>query len=104
MQIVLAVVGVLFGGLSLIAACTQVKKEKKPATAILMIIGSLLLLAAVGCNLLGQRADVLLALLGCVAICGAAIWNGVRSGQFHPQHHIIRIALSLLLLVGFILW
>ena len=47
MRIILCIVSVLFGGLSMIAAFSQVKREQKPISAILMIFGSLLLLAAV---------------------------------------------------------
>ena len=103
MRIILCVVSVLFGGLSMTAALSQMKGEKKPVSAILMIAGSLSLLAAVVCNALEQRVDYMVALPGCAAICAAAILNGKKSGQFHIQHHIIRIALSLVLIVGFAL-
>ena len=45
--------------------------------------------------------DWVIALPGCIAICAAAIWNGKKSGQLHLQHHIIRMAMSLLLIIGF---
>ena len=102
MRIILCIVSVLFGGLSMIAAFSQMKSEQKPVSAILMIAGSLLLLATVMCNILGQRIDYILALPGCIAICAAAIWNGKKSGQLHIQHHIIRIALSIILIIGFV--
>ncbi len=101
MQIPLCAVSVLFGGLSTAAAFSQLKKEKKSGPAILMIAGSALLLAAVLCNILDQRADWAVALFGCAAICAAALRNGVKSGQVHIRHHIIRMALSLILVVGF---
>lgn len=102
MRIILCIVSVLFGALSMTAAFSQVKSDQKPISAILMIIGSLLLLAAVICNILEQRSDYMIALPGCVAICAAAIWNGKRSGQLHIQHHIIRIVLSIVLIIGFV--
>lgn len=101
MRIILCIVSVLFGGLSMIAAFHQMRGKQKPVSAILMIAGSLLLLAAVLCNILGRRIDWVIALLGCIAICAAAIWNGKKSGQLHIRHHIIRIALSMLLIIGF---
>ena len=101
MRIILCIVSVLFGGLSMIAAFSQVKSERKPISAIIMITGSMLLLAAVICNIIRQRVDFMIALSGCIAICAAAIWNGVKGGQLHIQHHIIRIVLSLILIVGF---
>ncbi len=103
MKIALCTVSVLFGALSMLAAFVQAKNEKKPVPAVIMTAGSLLLLAAVICNTAGQQADFIVALIGCIAICAAAIMNGVKSGQLHIQHHIIRIALSVILVVGFAL-
>ena len=101
MQVILCIVSVLFGGLSLIAAISQLRSEKKSPSALIMIAGSLLLIAAVICNLCGQKFDVAAAILGCAAICAAAIMNGIKSKQLHIQHHIIRIALSIILIIGF---
>lgn len=100
MQIVLCIVSVLFGGLSLIAAISQIKSERK-SPAVLMMIGSLLLIAAAVGQLAGEQWNVIPAFLGCAAICAAAILNGIKSKQFHIQHHVIRIALSIVLVVGF---
>ncbi len=101
MKILLCVVSVAFGILSMIASVSQMKNEKKPFSAILMALGSLVLLAAVICSISAQPFDYILALLGCLAMCAAAIWNGIKSKSFHIQHHIIRILLSLLLIIGF---
>ena len=101
MQIVLGIISVLFGGLSLVAAVSQLKSDKKSAAAVIMLIGSLGLIAAVVCNALGQKFDIIIAVLSCAAICAAAIMNGIKSKNFHIQHHIIRIALSVILVIGF---
>lgn len=37
------------------------------------------------------------------ALCAAAVMNGVKSRELHIQHHIIRAALSVLLIVGLVL-
>ena len=103
MRILLWVVSALFGGLSLIASLSQMKGEEKPAAAGWMAAGSLMLLAAVGCGIGAKEFDFIVALVGCAAICAAAIWNGMKSGQFHLRHHIIRGLLSIALIVGFIL-
>ena len=95
------IVSVLFGGLSAIAAVSQMKTEKGPFPAVWMLAGSALLIAAAVCGIAKQSYDFLLALLGCAGICAAAIANGLKSGSFHIQHHIIRITLSLLLIIGF---
>lgn len=103
MQILLCAASALFGLLSLVAAASQIIRERKPFPAVAMGLGSLVLLAAVACNIRAQGYDYAVALLGCAAICVAAVWNGLKSGQFHPQHHIIRLALSILLVLGFVL-
>ncbi len=103
MQILLCIVSVIFGGLSLIAAVSQIKSEKKPPSAFIMLIGSLMLIAAVIFNILGQEFDYMIALLGCVAVCAAAIMNGIKGGQLHIPHHVIRITLSIVLIAGFVL-
>ncbi len=104
LNIFLDIVSILFGVLSGIAALSQMKKEKKSAPAVFMLIGSALLVAAVICNIAKQSFDFILALIGCIAICTAAICNGLKSEKFHIQHHAIRIALSLIVIVGFIMY
>ncbi len=101
MKIVLCTVGAIFGVLSMIASVSQLKHEKKPIPAAIMTVGSFILIAAIICNIMGQWFDFIIALLGSIAICAAAIWNGTKSKQFHIQHHIIRIVLSAVLVIGF---
>lgn len=103
MKIALWVLSVLFGGLSLIASIAQMRTEKKANPAMIMALGAAALIAAVICDVCAQGMDVWLALAGCAAICYAAIWNGLRGGQLHIQHHIIRGLVSLALIVGFAL-
>ena len=102
MNIALCIVSILFGVLSLLAAIVQIIAQKKPMPAIIMIIGSVILISAAICNFAEQQFDFVLALVGCTAICFAAIRNGLKSGNFHIQHHIIRIAVSIVLTIGFI--
>lgn len=103
MQVALCIASVFFGGLHIIAAVSQLKNDKKSVSAFIMITGSLLLLGAVICNALRNSLDYIPALLGCILICAAAIMNGVKSQKLHIPHHIIRAALSILLIVGFAL-
>ena len=101
MQIIVCIVSVLFGALSLIAALSQLKKGLQPSH-VLMGCGSLILLGAVICNIVPLHWDWCIALIGTVMICAAAVWNGKQSENFHWQHHLIRIALSAALVIGFI--
>ena len=103
MQVALCIVSVLFGGLHIIAAVSQLKSDKKSVPASIMITGSLLLIGAVICNALRKPLDYIPALLGCAMICAAAIMNGVKSHELHIQHHIIRAALASALAAGFVL-
>lgn len=100
----LAVCGaaVLFGVLHGIAAVSQLVKKKSPAPAILMLGGSLGVLAAAIDCLLGGSLDWLLMLLGGFAVCLAAVWNGKRAGNIHLSHHIIRAALAAVLVLSFL--
>lgn len=103
MQIALCIITTIYALLSLAAACAQAKSERKPFPAAIMITGSALLIAAAICNIANLQIDFAPALLGCIAICAAAILNGLKSGQLHITHHIIRIAISLILIIGFAL-
>lgn len=103
MKIALDIISILFGVLSLIAAAAAIKQKSRGASHICMAVGSIVLLAAVVLNMLKFAADWSVALAGCTLICCAAICNGVKSGSFHWQHHCIRIALSVLLVAGFVL-
>ncbi len=104
MQIVVCVISVLFGALSLVASVSQMKNERKPFPGMLMSGGSVLLLAAVAACLCSLAWDWALAVVGCAGICAAAMWNGMQSKNLHIQHHVVRIALSVLLVVGFVIW
>ncbi len=104
MKLLLWIVSALFAGLSAGAAILQMKSAKKALpSALAMAAGSLLLLAAVACGIAKLSTDGVLSLLGCAAICGAALVNGIKSGNLHIQHHIIRFALSAALVTGFFL-
>ncbi len=101
MQIFLWIVSVLFGVLSAVAAISQIWGKRTSFPAWIMFAGALLLLAAVVCNGIGRQFDFVVALLGCTAICAAALANGIKSKQLHILHHVIRIVFSAALLVGF---
>lgn len=92
----------LFALLHLAAAVSQFK-TRPLAPHILMAAGALGLGAAIYDSVNAGACDWLLALLACGMICGAALWNGRRSGEFHLSHHITRAALALILVLDFVL-
>lgn len=103
MKIALASVSILFACLSAFAALSRLRAEERCGSHILMLLGAFLLTAAAVCLLLGWQGKVLNAVLGCALICTAAVWNGKKSGNFHIRHHLVRLALSLILIAGFVL-
>ena len=104
MRILLCVISVAFGALSMTAALSRIKAKEGEISHVIMSAGSIFLIAAVIFNILNLGAEWIVALIGAAMICIAAVWNGKRNGNFHIQHHIIRIALSSVLVVGFILF
>lgn len=101
MRVVLNIISTAFAVLSLIAAVSQIKTRE--LSHVIMAAGSVLLLAAVAINLLDGGFDWIAGLSGSGMICASAIWNGKRSGSFHIQHHVVRIALSILIVAGFVI-
>ena len=102
LSIVLYILSIAFAALHCFAAASQIKADKKPFLGALMIIGSLILAGAVICGIAKQQYDFIFALFGCGLICFTAVFNGLKSGNFHIQHHIVRIAVSVILITGFI--
>lgn len=103
MKYVLYAFTALYGLLSFIAAISQIKKAKKKASFVIMAVGALILVAAIVIDIISLPYSWVGTTVGGLLICGAAIYNGKASGNFHTTHHIIRFAVILLLIVGFIL-
>lgn len=102
MRIILCIIGAAFGALSMAAALSRIKAKEKELSHVIMSAGSVFLIGSVVFNLLKLGIDWIAALIGTAMICIAAVWNGKRNGNFHIQHHIIRIVLSSVLVIGFI--
>lgn len=103
MKTLLCIISVIFGGLSMVAAIVQMRTEKKILmSAAIMAVGAALLIIAVIFNIVAQKLDFLIAICGCAGICASAIHNGIKSGNFHIRHHVVRITLSLILIAGFV--
>ncbi len=87
----------LFALLHGIAAGSQLYKKTGSVPALLMLGGSLGVLAAGIDCLVGGGLDWLLMLLGGTIVCTAALCNGKRAGNLHLSHHLIRLGLVLAL-------
>ena len=101
MRIILCIISAAFGVLSMIAALSRIKAKEGELSHVIMSVGSIFLIGAVIFNILNLGIDWIVALIGTAMICIAAVWNGKRNGNFHIQHHVIRIALSSVLVIGF---
>ncbi|MCM1105105.1 MAG: hypothetical protein NC409_13500 [Clostridium sp.] len=99
MRYVIGGISILYAALSMLAAIVQMRTQPRKDTPLMMLGGGILLIAAA----LIQKADWILAVIGGAMICAAAFLNGKRSGNFHIQHHIIRLALTLILVIGFVM-
>ena len=92
----------IYGALVVLAPVTQIKVKDRRLANIVMLGGGIILIAASVLKLLNVSFSVALAILGSVMICAAAISNGIKNGKVHISHHIVRIAISCALAVGFI--
>lgn len=103
MKIVICIIALIYGTLCVLAPVTQIKVKDRRLANIVMLGGGILLIAASVLKLLNVSFSVALAILGSLMICAAAISNGIRNGKVHISHHIVRIAISCILVIGFII-
>jgi len=103
MKYLLCAVASVYGVLSVIAACLQIKTAQKKDAPITMLAGGALMLAASATQFAGSPLDLCFSILGGIGISLAAWCNGKRSGNFHPSHHVIRFLLTVMLIIGFAL-
>lgn len=99
MRYIICGITVLYAGLSMLAAVSQIKTAAQKDTPLMMLGGGLFLVVA----MFFQNSDWILAIIGGTMICIAAFLNGKHSGNFHVSHHIIRLTITLLLVFGFLL-
>lgn len=102
MKYVLYAFTALYAGLTFFAAFSQLKKVEKKTSYAEMAAGALILIAAIGLHLISIPFNWIAAVVGGILICAAAVYNGKNGGNFHITHHIIRLAVTLLLIAGFI--
>ena len=100
MRLVLCVVTILCVGLHSFASLTQIKGGENKINHLLMLVGSLVVLAGVILCFLNSRYDWLIALIGFGSIAYAAVQNGRRNQNVHLLHHIVRISLFAVLSIG----
>lgn len=99
-MLILCVLAALFGLLHIVAAASQLRKQRYTSHWTMLIGGVLMLLAVVLC-VTGSALDWTVALFASLLICMAAFMNGRRSGNLHWQHHVIRVSEAIALVIGF---
>lgn len=104
MRYVVSAVAVVYAALCIYAAGTQRKDPCRRTSVVLMISGGLLLLLAAALELAGWSPAWLLAVIGGLLICQAALLNGRRNGRVHLRHHAVRFFITVLLVAGFAVW
>ena len=104
MKYVILIIAVLYASLSMIAALTQLKSAEKKDTSWMMLLGSALLITASVFMMSSLNFDWAVAVLGGALISIAAFLNGKRGGNFHASHRVVRFCITVLVIVGFILW
>lgn len=103
LQIVLSAACGGFAVLTGIAAISQLRSGARREAALTMLAGAALLIAAVVCGVLSVWIDWLLAVAGSVMIFCSAFYNGRKGGDFHLRHHVIRLGLCMVFILGFAL-
>ena len=101
MRIVLCIVAIICAGLHALAAMTQIKNNVNKTNDILMITGSVVVLAGVILCLLNNSIDWLMALIGFGLIAYAAVQNGRKKQNVHICHHIVSVSIFIVLSIGF---
>lgn len=102
MKTAICIIALIYGALSMLAPLTQIKVKERLLANIVMLVGGMMLIAASVLKWLNVPVSVLLAILGSVMICAAAISNGIKNGKVHISHHIVRVAISCILIIGFV--
>ncbi|MDO5401138.1 MAG: hypothetical protein Q4F17_09180 [Eubacteriales bacterium] len=100
MKITVCVITILYGLLSAAAPLSQRKDREKRVPMVIMLCGGLLLTAAGILKLLNLPGVAVAAVVGALAVCMAAVMNGLKSGHFHLMHHVVRFLISCALVAG----
>ncbi len=102
MGIAVSVLAVAYGLVSALAALSQRKDVERRWPMGLMLGGGLALTAAGVMKALHIGGALPLVVLGAAAVSVAALWNGVKNGEVHPAHHLVRLGLACGLVAGFV--
>ena len=100
MKIFLGIVIVLFAGLHALAAIAHAKNSTDKTNDRLMTLGAIIVIISSVLCVVNVTFDWVLALVGLGLIIFAAIQNRKQKDNFHIKHHIVRISISGVIVVG----
>lgn len=104
LTLLLFLIGIAYGGLTVLAGSFQLKEKKINFWAsLLMIIGGTLTVISIIFNFILEKNTIYLLIAGIALIYAAAINNGYKMyGKINVRHHIIRICISILIITLYI--
>ena len=103
-KIALLIIGIIYGCLTIFAGTIQLKQRKiSIQSSLSMVLGGLLLIASIVLSINISYTIFMLA-ISLLLIHITAIVNGLKMyGRINPRHHVIRLSISMLLIVLFVL-
>jgi hypothetical protein len=102
-SLILLVIGIIYGGLTALAGIIQLKQRKvKRWSSLSMILGGISVIILVISKFEPYNIYMLIAALLLIHI--VAIDNGINMyGKIKPKHHIIRLCISVLIIILYLI-
>ena len=97
------VLALAFSLLHLAAAFSAMKQKNYSLGNTCILVGSCLTSLALAIFYFVPVATILLWIVGSSIVCYGAYWNGRQKGSHNISHHIVRVALAILITLLFIL-
>ena len=97
------VLALAFSLLHLAAAFSTMKQKNYSLGNTCILVGSCITSLALAIFYFVPLATILLWIVGSSIVCYGAYWNGRQKGSHNISHHIVRVALAILITLLFIL-
>ena len=97
------VLALAFSLLHLAAAFSAMKQKNYSLGNKCILVGSCITSLALAIFYFVPLATILLWIVGSSIVCYGAYWNGRQKGSHNISHHIVRVALAILITLLFIL-
>lgn len=104
MRYVVCAVTALYAVLSIYAASTQLRNPARKRSAVLMLVGGLILMLAWILEMAAWGHAWLVTVIGSLLICQAALLNGKATGRDKLENHAVRFIITAFLIFGMLIW